>query len=310
MAATHPTITGGRFEHNVSGFNGGGISADDAYIIHVQIISNTSNTLYGDYGGTSGGGGGIVLSGDNVIGHIRLENNRCLAVNCNGGGLNASIYGNGSLRASTIEIISNTSVGGGGGAYLAGDVDLVGAKLISNTAATYGGGVYMAGAGNSRIADALFARNHSTLDGAAVYLASTGNSDLVHATLADVNRNPQAAVSIISGIVHLTDTLIASHTIGISNTGGLVTEDYNLFFGNITDTVGVTSGGHSLIGNPRFVDPLHDDYHLRSGSPAIDHGIDAGIYTDLDGHPRPVGAGFDIGTYEMPLPVYLPLVHK
>jgi predicted outer membrane repeat protein len=300
-------IYGGRFERNTSSDNGGGLSVNYLYMTGTQIISNTSNVIYND---SANGGGGLFIIWNGTLLHSRIEDNRCATPTCSGGGLNASGGGDWSLTVSDVQFIDNTSAGGGGGVYSDHTTDLTNVKLISNSATTYGGGVYVGGIGNSRIANALFTGNHSTQDGAAAYLASTGNTDLVHATIADVNHNPQAAVSIITGIVHLTDTLIASHTIGISNTGGLVTEDYNLFFGNITDTVGVTSGGHSLIGNPRFVDPLHDDYHLRSGSPAIDHGIDAGIYTDLDGHPRPVGAGFDIGTYEMPLPVYLPLVHK
>ena len=49
---------------------------------------------------------------------------------------------------------------------------------------------------------------------------------------------------------------------------------------------------------PKFVDPLHGDYHLRFGSAAINRGVDAGVTTDLDGNPRPYGAGFDIGAYE------------
>jgi hypothetical protein len=106
--------------------------------------------------------------------------------------------------------------------------------------------------------------------------------------------------------------IIANHAIAISNTGGTVYEDYNLFFNDLTNTVGVTSGGHSLIGDPRFVDPLHDDYHLRFGSTAIDRGIDAGVTTDLDGHPRPKGIGFDIGAYEYQGGYYLwlPLIWK
>jgi len=59
----------------------------------------------------------------------------------------------------------------------------------------------------------------------------------------------------------------------------------------------------NIIGiKPLFVNYRADgsgDYHLRSGSPAIDHGtnLDAPS-TDFDGTHRPQGAGYDIGAYE------------
>ncbi len=40
------------------------------------------------------------------------------------------------------------------------------------------------------------------------------------------------------------------------------------------------------------------DYHLSAGSPCIDTGTDAGVYTDIDGQSRPSGAGYDMGAYE------------
>jgi hypothetical protein len=48
--------------------------------------------------------------------------------------------------------------------------------------------------------------------------------------------------------------------------------------------------------NPCFIGG--GDHHLTSASPCINTGTDAGVYTDIDGDPRPIGGvdtGFDIG---------------
>jgi hypothetical protein len=53
-----------------------------------------------------------------------------------------------------------------------------------------------------------------------------------------------------------------------------------------------------LNANPGFVDAAQGDFHLRSDSPCIDAGGDAGVTIDFAGNPAPVGPGFDIGAYE------------
>jgi parallel beta-helix repeat protein len=58
---------------------------------------------------------------------------------------------------------------------------------------------------------------------------------------------------------------------------------------------------HSSVADPLFVHPAGApyDFHLDSGSPAIDSGIDRpDVTADLDGHPRPIDARWDIGCYE------------
>ncbi|HEY4491902.1 MAG TPA: right-handed parallel beta-helix repeat-containing protein, partial [Acidobacteriota bacterium] len=58
---------------------------------------------------------------------------------------------------------------------------------------------------------------------------------------------------------------------------------------------------HSFISNSSslFVDVALNNYHLRSGSPAIDTGVFlANVTTDLDGSSRPQGSTHDIGCYE------------
>ena len=103
------------------------------------------------------------------------------------------------------------------------------------------------------------------------------------------------AIGIGTRAVNSTNTSITSYTIGISNAVGTVREGYKLFFSNAITTAGlITRGAHSFVSDPGFVDPRADDYHLASASPAIDRGVDARVYADLDGNPRPQGAGYDI----------------
>ncbi len=48
-----------------------------------------------------------------------------------------------------------------------------------------------------------------------------------------------------------------------------------------------------------FVDPVNNDYHLKSGSPAINAGITVPEVTDdLEGIVRPQGSAYDLGAYE------------
>jgi hypothetical protein len=56
-----------------------------------------------------------------------------------------------------------------------------------------------------------------------------------------------------------------------------------------------------ILADPRFVDPVHGDFRLRSGSPAANRGVRVGAMPPFDvaGGPRVRGAAPDIGAYEM-----------
>ena len=70
----------------------------------------------------------------------------------------------------------------------------------------------------------------------------------------------------------------------------------NLFFG----AGNPLGGNNSIFGDPMFVSVSSNDFHLQSGSPAIDSGATVQLGTDYDGVLRPQGSAYDIGAYEYP----------
>jgi len=77
----------------------------------------------------------------------------------------------------------------------------------------------------------------------------------------------------------------------------LMSGSNNLWSGGSGSPPSQTTG--NITANPGFVSTSTPDFHLQSGSPAIDAGLVIGTLTlDHDGTTRPQGAGFDIGAYE------------
>jgi hypothetical protein len=95
-------------------------------------------------------------------------------------------------------------------------------------------------------------------------------------------------------------TLVLTNTILVSQTVGLQVTEYGK----------VTLEG-TLWGDPKFLNPVTEDYHITSSSAAIDAGVDSGVLTDVDGEARPAGGGFDLGADEYWVPrqaIYLPVI--
>ncbi len=88
--------------------------------------------------------------------------------------------------------------------------------------------------------------------------------------------------------------------------GSGVVIDHNLSYGNAYGDYSLRSGGSdfsytlgsTVTSNPLFVSDS-SDFHLQTGSPAIDAGLTLSAVTfDLDGTARPQGGAYDIGAYE------------
>jgi autotransporter-associated beta strand protein len=298
------TITDSTIRDNVAtsaGFDsyGGGVSA----LGLVNVSGSTFSNNAADYDG-----GGLYVMGMLAITDTTFLSNTAGA---RGGGLH--IYGNiGVLdtefdpsRLTGVTFQNNSASGGGGGAYLRNGARMTGLNFFDNTAAT-GGALFFAGITTTpiEVINSRFGRNHATTNqGDVIYLSSEypAQVDLLHNTLVNSVPTGGSALYLNMGSLNLTNTIVASHTIAIQNSGGTVAEDYNLFYANDTNLSGaVGSGGHSLVGDPAFVDPANDDYDLSATSQALDRGTDGGIDADWEGDSRPQGNGFDIGADEAP----------
>jgi predicted outer membrane repeat protein len=217
-----------------------------------------------------------------------------------------------------------SNVGFGGALAAQANLTVKRSTFLRNSAGSVGGGALAflpLSASPLRVENSLFARNVATntvfgAGGAAIVISQTATTgELFFNTFTDQPRNPVSAIAVYSGTVSVVDNIISGHATGIELFGGTAFEDFNLFFDNGANlSLGVTPGGSSLPNsNPLFVAPGSDNYHLQSGSPAIDHGSDLGITSDFDGDPRPIGPKVDIGFDERkPLDtfVYLPLIQR
>jgi hypothetical protein len=86
---------------------------------------------------------------------------------------------------------------------------------------------------------------------------------LLHTTIAHNTGGDDSGVYIGGGNVALTNTILVSHTVGISVTAGnTATLESTLWNGNTTDWGGGGTINHNndYAGNPAFVDPDNGDY--------------------------------------------------
>jgi len=278
---TDPVLSGNAINANIATHSGGGVYMDssDATLSSNIITTNTA--------GTDGGGLYLGLSDATLSGNTVAAN----AVYSNGGGL--YLYWSAAMLSGNI-VSGNSAVHNGGGLYLYcySDTTLTNTVVADNLASTQGSGLYIHGS-SPRLLHSTIARN------------SGGDGSGVHVTRDCCGY---------SSTIALTNTILVSHTVGITvAAGNTATLEATLWgsgaWANSTNWGGsgrILTGTGNIRDDPAFVNPDGGDYHIGSDSAAIDAGVHAGVTNDIDRDPRlnlP-----DIGADEFILRTYLPLV--
>lgn len=176
------------------------------------------------------------------------------------------------------------TAGYGGAIYNSGSELKINLTYLQRNLAYYGGAIYQVGiASTAALTNTLIYSNTATQPLGAGIHCSSGDFDLTHVTIA---HNTGGA-----GFSGLASS--ATNSIAWGNAAGGFTVAPTASDCNI-DQSGLA--GASI--DPQFAAPgAGEDYHLSSGSPAID-ACASGLPIDLDNIPRPLGSGYDMGAYE------------
>ena len=250
--------------------------ANPSKLYHAMYFSTNTNSVDIGWGSVhdSRGCRGIQFhstSGNNQFG-LLVHDNLIYNIRCDGINFNTVDPSKGTVAAYN-NVIYNA--GYGGGAFPEGDsnyscifvpADTNAGPTGSGTVEIYNNTLYHCG-------------SHGGVDSGAII---TGTDGSVHVRL----RN-----NIVYQDSGTTAPYLGTHTL------------FNFLSGSNNIWFGKGSGPSQTTGNvaadPKFSNVGGSDFHLQSGSPAIDGGVSiAGLVRDRDGTPRPQGNSFDIGAYE------------
>jgi parallel beta-helix repeat protein len=298
-----------------------GLHAFNANRAAIRIDNSPNVTVRNGVYGTNYMWGIFTDFSDNLL----IENNECY-----GSVIQHGIY----VSNSCVDPVIRGNVvhdNFGAGIHMNGDlsqggVGLITGALIENNViysngAGGGAGINMDGVQNSTIRNNVLFDNHASgitmfqIDGASgpqgdqvfhntVDMAADGRWALVISNTAGRN-------AVRNNVLYNRNTAHGGLVLGAATDVNNVDSDYN-----IQDWISTDDGAtrqslaqwqaqghelHSLSATPDtlFVNAATGDYHLRSGSPAIDGGQTlSDVAVDMDGNPRPLGIASDIGCYE------------
>lgn len=327
-------LVGNNFSNNVGLATGGDSSQGIGGGLAIDLWSETAftssiiltdNLIQGNIAAVNGEGlgGGLYFSGDydqamplSLHHNIFISNTGLISgVTGLGGGLFLN-YAQANLSSN--QIVSNTAavstpyVSFGGGIFVGGGQVLLNGDLILNNTAMLGmiasGGGIGVSWGDLAMTNTVLLHNKASSGAALATYAGPGQLTLNHSTIAN-NRGGNGSAIFVrddpnngsprSFSLALTNTILVSHTIGISVTGShTVTAAGLLWYNTPTPILAGPSAHisltHEIVGQPRFAP---DGYHLTDGSAAIRAGLPSAVPLDIDGEGRPFFPSLGVDEY-------------
>ena len=317
VSNANPTITNNIIANNRGyGIN---VSAGSAYVAYNTITGTTTEAdPTQDYGCDYPDGVGILVGGEvNWSGDPPVVTHNTITQNvgrCYGGGIElwaASSY----AEISNNIIASNQSLGYGGGIGVwNGSASLHQNLIYDNVSGEAGGGVYLGGTSSAdgAVDTMIFFVTNNTIYGNSIQI-----NPKIFDAWADGSQvalpGGVSAIGFFNNIIVGNDSLAAiacwptyqylSGVAPVIVNSDVINGAGAAFGGWCTSP----SGSGNISADPKFKDPVHGDFHLQAGSPAIDSGFDAApglLATDFDGNARiqnATGASMpnvDMGVYE------------
>jgi uncharacterized repeat protein (TIGR01451 family) len=302
LVSSDATVSGNTFTNNTARW-GGGLSVEhggDATISGNSITANTANA--------DGGGMMLAYSDATVSGNTFSANSATATAAGAGYGGGLFLWYSDAATVSGNTFSANTATKAGGGLHLDhSDATTVSGNTFSaNTADQHGGGLNMT-ASNATLINNVVADNQANTAGSGISIWGSAPR-LLHTTIARNSGGDGSGVYVTNNsAAELVNTVLVSHSVGIYVAAGSRADLEGTLWGsgawaNTTDRSGPGTINHSddHTGDPAFVNPAAGDYHIGFGSAVIDAGADAGVSTDIDGDPRPIGPGYDLGADEWP----------
>jgi hypothetical protein len=299
------TVANGHYEKpdTVSGGTGGCIYSTG----NVALNFSTVTSCYASAGNTDATGGAIyarhavdlyrsLVSGSTVHGNAFAFSF--------GGGIYADVV---HLKQSTVSgnsATANTRYAFAGG--VAANVVYANFSTISGNRAAQDAGI---DGNHVYLTESTVSGNKTLANGSVGGVYAGANATIIGSTIARNSSGGHSAAGLFVPFPALSEvesSIIAGNMTGgveldVGASAGKTLPGHNNLI--VTHQANMTVPDDTLTGDP-LLGELSDNggptptHALLPGSPAIDHGSSSGVIFDQRGHPRKIGAGFDIGAYE------------